>query len=127
MDEAKPKSDKPMAVAVLDKLEGGRLLGELNEALRGATSACLQNGGKAVVTLKLTVTGNRHTDGQRVEVKPELTIKQPTPHRESSLFFVDDDGDLSRNPPRQEVMPGLAENEGDRGAHREASGNPRSV
>lgn len=127
MSEPKNRNAKPPAVEVLDKLEGGRLLGELNEVLRGATSACLTSGGKAVVTLKLTVTGNRHADGQRVEVKPELTVKQPTPHRESSLFFVTDDGDLSRTPPRQELMRGLAEDGPERAAHREASDKPHSV
>lgn len=128
---------KKPAVAVLENLEGGRLLSELNEALKGATTACLDRGGKAVVQLTLTIKGNKHTDGQRVEIMPKLTTKLPQQQMTSSLFFVTDDGDLSRNPPRQELMEGMAEREPvavhpafvkkEGSAHEESRRNPHSV
>ena len=123
------KTTKP-AVAVLENLEGGRLLSELNELLKGATTACLDRGGKAVVQLTLVVQGNKHTDGQRVEIMPKLTTKLPQAKMTSSLFFVTDDGDLTRTPPRQELMEGMAERGEDRrerAPHAEAKNNPHSV
>ncbi len=121
------KQDKETraALEVLADLDHGALARELTEAIKGASTACIQEGGKATITVKLVIEARPHSDGNRVTITPTLETKLPKHVRNESLFFVTDDGDLSRNPPKQHLM--FAEGAERTSAHAEAASNPHSV
>jgi hypothetical protein len=86
------------------ELRRGRTGDELTEAMQALVHACKETGKTGALTLVIKVTPGK--SGQ-VEITDAIKTNLPVFSRESSLFFVTDDGDLSRKDPRQEELPGL--------------------
>lgn len=68
-----------------------RLLNELMEAIG-------ETGGKGSITLKLPFEVNK---GGQIECEPKLEIKKPQPAMGTGIFFVTDEGRLTRRDPAQ--------------------------
>lgn len=84
---------------LLPELQKGRVNDEITQKLAEVAQAVIDTGKKGSVTLTLNVepTG----DGAAVKVKDALKAVVPEPDRRATLFFVGDDGELSRSDPRQ--------------------------
>lgn len=93
---------KPFA-AWLQEQRNGSLHAELSEALGEVVAACGEHGKAGSVTLKLSVKPNK--DGATFLVTDTVVMKKPDGDRPAALFFADDEGNLSRNPPRQTELP----------------------
>jgi hypothetical protein len=58
--------------------------------------------GSMTITLKV----GRHKSG-RIEIDDTVKVKMPEPERDASIFFADDAGNLSKDDPNQDVIPGI--------------------
>jgi len=84
----------------IDTQREGALGIELSEALHELVGAVTVMGKAGSLTLKLTIKpGEKGTTGS-VTVTDAVTVKRPEEHVES-FHFVDADGNLTRNNPRQ--------------------------
>ena len=90
---------------VLRDLNRGRTHTELSEAMQSLVAAVVETGRKG--TLTLTVTISPTGDDGAVKLTDQLAVKTPSFDRAASLFYVDDEHNLSRTDPRQLEMPGL--------------------
>lgn len=88
-------------VAILQNLRRGAVLGDIHDALRTVTQHVRQTRKKGVVTIKLTIQPNAKGDSEMLRIEDEVQMKLPQAERGSSIFFADDDGNLSRNPINQ--------------------------
>lgn len=94
-------------VSVLTEMGGGQILAhcnskfhELNEAVRGTLAK-----GKLIIEITVApgkVTMNRGLE--TVELDVDVKTKIPELALGTSIFFIDDDNNLSRNDPRQEEL-----------------------
>lgn len=85
----------------LTALRKGQCLIEADEALRQLAKACMETGKKGTLTLTLTL---KPGDEESVTVLDDVSPKLPKPDTRGSNLFVDEDGNLSRNNPRQLEM-----------------------
>lgn len=76
----------------------GELLDEGNQKLNELMDAIQRTGGNGALTLKLNFKVNK---AGQLEIQPDLTIKKPTRALGAGIYFVSDDGRLSRRDPRQ--------------------------
>lgn len=76
----------------------GELLDEGNQKLNELMDAIQNTGGDGYLTLKMKFKVNK---AGQLEVTPDLTIKKPTRSLGAGIYFVSDDGRLSRRDPRQ--------------------------
>jgi hypothetical protein len=78
----------------------GRTLQELTEGLATVVSSVLDTGKSGTITLSIKVSKlGRGTS--MVQVSDAVKVKAPTPDRDSSVFFSNDAGGLTRNDPYQ--------------------------
>ena len=84
---------------VLAALQGGTTHTELSRELHNLTAIVLELGKKGTLTLTLNVVPSKEYG--RVELHDKVTVKEPERDRYASIFFVDDDGNLTRTDPRQ--------------------------
>jgi hypothetical protein len=84
--------------AFLHEHRQGLTHSELSEALAEVTRRVLEHRKPGSLTLKLDI---KPGPGASVEVADKITVKAPQGQRESSLFFSDEHGNLSRKDPRQ--------------------------
>ncbi len=87
----------------------GKTHDELSEALRDLVSKVIDTGKKGTLALIVTVEPMPNSDGHALIVKDEIKLKLPEFSREASLFFADDDRNLSRSDPRQLTFESLRE------------------
>lgn len=87
-------------------MNNGIVINDLDDALRSATKSAADAGAKAKVSLELTVLPNGEGAGGTPLFKLDAKIKVglPQPPRLPSVFFADDDGNLTRRNPKQEEM-----------------------
>jgi hypothetical protein len=94
-----------MARGVLSFLEflqshrRGELLHEANDQLTELMTAVKTTGGKGDLTLKLTFKVN---DAGQIECVPLLSCKKPRKPLGLGIYFVTDDGGLTRRDPAQD-------------------------
>ena len=93
---------KPFAAFVQEQRNGG-LHGELSEALTKLVAAVGEIEKKGTLVLTLTVTPNR--DGQTVVVTDKVKVTLPESERGAAIYFFDEEGNLSRQNPRQIELP----------------------
>lgn len=100
-DEA-PTQVRPFN-AVLQELRGGSAHAELGEALVELTNACIQTekSGTLTLTIKVSPSG----DGMTVLVTDDVKVKAPVPAKQPTLYFPDQNGNLSRRNPAQPELP----------------------
>lgn len=93
---------RPFA-AVLQEHRKGASMQELSEALADVVRAVGETGKPGSVTLKVTV---RPMKGDlAVTFTDEIVVKVPRGERGASIFFADDDGNLTRTNPNQLSFP----------------------
>lgn len=91
----------------LDHLEYGQTHDKLDQTLLQCIRAAQLTGKKSTITLTLTI--NPKQSGNQVFITPTVKSVQPKLPAEETLFFPTEDGDLKRNDPRQQLIPGLKE------------------
>lgn len=83
----------------------GDCLNEVSEALRTLTTAVKSTGKKGKLILELTVAPLSKGGGSAVSVTDAISLRSPAVEREIGVFYVGDDGMLSRNDTRQRELP----------------------
>ena len=93
---------KPFAAFIQEQRNGG-LHGELSDSLAELVLAVAEHRQKGVLQLQVIVTPN--ADGVTVTVADKVKLTLPEGERGAAIFFVDEDGNLSRQNPRQIELP----------------------
>ena len=88
----------------ISHLEYGRTSRELDETLDACIKSAQETNKPATITLTLTI--KPKNKGDQVFIIPEIKSKQPKFPREETIFFPID-GNLLRNDPRQNDVPGM--------------------
>lgn len=90
----------------LAAMNAGIVINDLDDALRSATKAASDAKAKAKVLLEISVVPNGEGAGGTALFKLDAKIKTSLPQepRQPSVFFSDDDGNLTRRNPKQEEM-----------------------
>lgn len=110
---AERKQTKPFAL-FLQEHRKGSLHTELSEQLAEVTQGVLEHGKAGSITVTINVSpieGHRAGDNI-VRITDKVTPKVPQPERGSAMFFADEEGNLHRNNPLQDELPGLRPVEG---------------
>lgn len=89
---------------ILSTLSGGESAQEVRDAIAVVSKKVDSTGKKGSVTIKLEF--KKLACGQ-VMIKDEVKTVEPKADKDSSMFFVTDTGDLSRNDPNQMVLGGV--------------------
>lgn len=99
-------ADEPINpfAAWVQETRGGLLHSELSEALAEITRAVIQESKQGSLTLKITIKPPEGKFGPLL-ISDEIKKSVPEPDRESSYFYADSNGNLSRRDPRQPVLP----------------------
>lgn len=98
-ETAAPTANIRSAMTILPELRNGRTVIDLSGAIHEALAAVRQHGKKAVVTLELTIAPvtNQGLIEPAVVIVPEVRSKLPTETPDSTLFFIDADGNATRH------------------------------
>ena len=83
--------------------QDGDLHDEISEKLNGLVEQVQSTGRSGSVALTLTV----KAAGDMVAVTADVAVKPPKVDRPVKAYFVDGNGNLTRNNPRQPELPGL--------------------
>lgn len=99
------------ATSILAEIREGRAVVELGDEIHRAIAAVREHGKPAKVTLELTIAPLRNGNEKLVEAPlvftAEISAKLPLPEPEKTLFFVDGDGNATRNPGERQQNLGL--------------------
>lgn len=106
---------KNLFTHTLGHLEYGKANDDVDLALHQCIEASKQTGKVSEVTLKLTCKPSE--SGFQVFITSDIKTKLPKLPKEPTIFFPTEDGDLKRNNPRQNTIPGMKIAEDDRPAH----------
>lgn len=88
---------------------------ELSEKLNELLTAVVDQGKQGTLTLKLTVKPANTVGTHAVFITDEITMKAPQGARPTSMFFVDSDGNATRNDPNQLEIPAMTVVDGQAG------------
>lgn len=86
----------------LAELNKGALLAELSDKLSEAVAAVKEHGGKGRIRLDLKI--SRVSD-EAIELVPDISITKPTKPKRPSIYFANDNGELSREKFQQRELP----------------------
>ena len=93
-------------LAILADLEKGRVAVQLSQAIHDAMGAAKIHGKAAQVTLTLDIRPPKEVGDRMVEtpmfVAAEVTTKLPKPTPLVTLFYLDADGNATRQPTREQ-------------------------
>lgn len=89
---------------VFNSLRRGKTHREAGNMLQELVSEVQATGRQGSMTVKLKVSRNK---SGMIEIDDTLTTVLPKPERDSSLYFADDDGNLSKDDPRQPEISGI--------------------
>lgn len=95
------------ALDLLNDIGRGKLSRELTEALHELNKACLETGKKGQLQLRLTIEPDKDSPRALFRVSTDIQVKAPKLGVRPSLFYVTDDGNLSRSDPNQEAFEPL--------------------
>lgn len=82
---------------------------ELSEALRDLTARVIDTGKKGSLILAITVAPLKGGETDALVVSDEIKLKLPEHDRKASLFYPDEDGNLTRTDPNQLTFESLRE------------------
>ena len=88
-------------ISTLSEQRKGKMANEASDALARVVKACRDTGKKGSLTIKLSI---RPTSSEMM-VSDEITEKTPKPDAAASVFYDDQEGNLSRTDPNQEELP----------------------
>lgn len=99
-----PNAPSGVFVSTLSAMHGGKVLEDLDDALRELTQGVNNAQKKGTITLELTVTPNGVGVGDTplFKVKETIKVKKPVKPRQEQTFFADADNNLTRRNPHQE-------------------------
>jgi hypothetical protein len=107
-EEEKPSEQRhvrPFAEWLVEAQQG-TLASELSTSLNEVVEAVNLTGKPGVLTLKVSIKPpGKNADGGTVVVSADVATKIPVPDRKESVYFVDDDCNLSRHNPAQPALP----------------------
>lgn len=97
---------KPFATT-LQEIGSGVLAARLSEQLQELTNAVVTTGKKGTLTVQLTVAPLKPGNVKNLVTTAKTVLKAPEDDSESpsSVFFVDGDGNLTRDDPQQPTLP----------------------
>lgn len=105
---------KRSALLILGELDNGLVMADLTEQLYNAHQQAAATQRPAKVQLTLTIKpalGKTGTPGVNnadvLTIVAAIDTKLPKPAHDPTLFFVNGDGNISRNQDRQQVIPGV--------------------
>lgn len=105
-DNPTPEDDTEKRVRpfadVLVELNRGRTHGELSKQMQDLVAAVIATGRKGAISLVISVAKSK-ANGQ-VEITDDIRVKTPSVDRAASIFFVDDDANLTRTDPYQQEL-----------------------
>jgi hypothetical protein len=107
-----PSAFKRPALDLLAELRRGKVASELTDEIHDLVAACRDTGKKGSVTLTLTVEPDKDADMDReprIRISDLITTKRPRRNVKPSMFFVTDDGNPTRQDPRQDAFEPLRE------------------
>jgi hypothetical protein len=96
---------RPFA-SFLQEVQNGRTHDELSEAFRDLITAVTETGKGGKLTFTVDVKPMKGGDGVLV-ITDTFTAKKPTHDRKTSLFYADDNGNLSKENPNQLTFEGI--------------------
>lgn len=92
------------AIATISSIDKGRAIGELQAAMSEVAKAVMEVREKGEVVLKLTI----KPSGDAVELSAKIDSKPPKAGLKPAIFFVDEEGALTREDPNQPELPVVA-------------------
>lgn len=94
------------ALETLRELEGRKFLDRLAIQINEATKAVehYRKPAKIVITMDISILTNEGISEAAVAIKAEITSKLPKAEASKSIFFVDKDGNPTKNMTRQEDL-----------------------
>lgn len=87
---------------ILRQIRRGQALDQMTRMFDEVKTAVIETHKAGSVTLELSIKPDK--DPQAVRLSPVLKMKKPQPDQAESIFFVDADGELHREDPRQGAM-----------------------
>jgi hypothetical protein len=101
-----PPATSGVFLTTIAAMNGGTVMNDLDDALREATKAALDAGAKSKVTLELVISPNGTGAGETplLKVEDKIKVSVPKKPRQPSVFFGDDEHNLTRRNPNQEEM-----------------------
>lgn len=106
-EDRKPYNAIRSAMTILPELRDGQVVTELSGAIHDAIAAVRQHNKAATVSLTIKI--EPATNQQLVEAPLAMTAaietKLPKEVPPGTIFFVDDGGNPTRQPQRQQAMP----------------------
>lgn len=103
--EPEPQAESRNFMQWLLAQRGGVLHSELTDALQEVVAGAVEHQKPGKLTLTIDV--RPMENGVNVMVADGVNAKVPQPDKSPSLFFTDSHGNLSRDNPYQEPLPGL--------------------
>lgn len=92
-------------LTLLQNQRAGDAMSELSEKLRELTKKVRATGRKGKLTFELTVAPLSKGGGSAVCITDKVKLATPEIEPDMGIFYVEDDGSLSRNDPRQRELP----------------------
>lgn len=96
---------------VINRLGQNEVAEELDLKIKDAVRQALAHDGKSTVTLTITVMpsgktrpGDINPFSRPVEMEGKVTLKTPTVEHSKSVMFMDEDGDLTPDDPKQMLL-----------------------
>lgn len=93
----------------LGEIRGGEVIAELTNQLREVVQRVRESGRPGALVLTLKVKTASKGIGAALIIEDDVKVKLPVAERGTTVLFATDDGELSRNDPRQ---PRLVEMDG---------------
>lgn len=106
-------------LALLQNQRAGVCMSELSEKLQQLSNTVRGTGKKGKLTLEITMNPLQKGGGHAVTVTDKISLKLPQDEPEVSVFYVGDQGQLTRNDPRQRELPLRAVEGGAQPQHQE--------
>lgn len=96
---AERKIKRLSTIEVLQTLNDGGTIDDLNDAIREVSRAVNERGGSGTVTLKLKISKKKSRNA--IEIFDAVSKTVPAPVKDATTFFTLEDGRLTRDNPEQ--------------------------
>jgi len=94
-------------LTVLNELEGGGTIKDLQRELQSLISDVQVHGKDGTMTLTVKITPKNNSP--QLIFTPQIKVLPPKAERESTILYTDEHGGITRRDPRQPRLSGLAE------------------
>lgn len=94
-------------LSTLAELKNGRVIHQANDTMQRLLSAVQKHGGKGKLGLELVLSPRIDSDSGRVvevDIAYSIKVAEPQPNHGTTMFYVDKEGKLTRQDPRQSEM-----------------------